>query len=63
MRIEIQYEREKTSENVYRGFKSGPDPRATGASRQDVAANSRVNEELGQRATQGDAIDSPRGSL
>ena len=62
-RLEDAYENGEISENVYRGFKSGPDPRATGASRQDVAANSRVNEELGQRATQGDAIDSPRGAL
>lgn len=62
----MQYEREKTSENVYRGFKSGPDPRATRAtnpSRADVAANSRGSEELGQRATQGDALIWPYKQL
>jgi hypothetical protein len=62
-RLEKAYENGEITENIYRGFKSGPDPRTTSPSRADVAANSRGSKEPRQRATQGDAIDSPRGSL
>ena len=50
-RLEDAYENGEISENVYRGFKSGPDPRTTSPSRADIAANGRGDKELGQRAT------------
>lgn len=68
-RLENAYDSGEISESVYRGYKTGADPRRSGsggasegASGADASSDRPLNEESGQGAAQGNTVK-PRGSL
>jgi len=68
-RLENAYDSGEISESVYRGYKTGGDPRRSGsggasegASGADASSDRPLNEESGQGAAQGNTVK-PRGSL